>query len=306
MAFHNLSKDKVLADLETDKVTGLSGEEAAKRLEKYGENKLREKKKKTNLQRFFEQFKDVMILILIAAAIVSTVITIINVVKAEPGHKEYSEFFEPALILIIVIINAVMGVVQESKAEKALEALQGLSAPHARVLRDGVQTVINAKDLVPGDVIFLDGSTSAFFMAEYLKSYKNINVITNGIDTLSLLSKNKINAYSTGGKISETNRSALVGQIAINTIKNYHADIAFFSAHSVDKNGEIYDCFEEENYVRSEMMKNSTKKVLLCDSSKLGFTSPYRLCSLKEIDCFVCDKNISNYFNIDSTPKILY
>lgn len=156
MAFHNLSKDKVLADLETDKVTGLSGEEAAKRLEKYGENKLREKKKKTNLQRFFEQFKDVMILILIAAAIVSTVITIINVVKAEPGHKEYSEFFEPALILIIVIINAVMGVVQESKAEKALEALQGLSAPHARVLRDGVQTVINAKDLVPGDVIFLE------------------------------------------------------------------------------------------------------------------------------------------------------
>lgn len=157
-----------------------------------------------------------------------------------------------------------------------------------------------------GDVVFLDGSTSAFFMAEYLKSFKNLKVITNGIDTLSLLSKNKIDAYSTGGRISDTNRSALVGQIALNTVKNFHADVAFFSAHSVSESGEIYDCFEEENYLRCEMMKNTTKKVFLCDSSKLGFTSPYKLCSINDVDCFISDKDISSFFTIKTLPKIIY
>ncbi|MBR0189735.1 MAG: DeoR/GlpR transcriptional regulator, partial [Clostridia bacterium] len=90
-----------------------------------------------------------------------------------------------------------------------------------------------------GDLIFIDGSTSAFFIAEYLSEFKDLMVLTNGIDTLSLLSKNNIKAYSTGGVISDSNRSALVGQIAHNTIRLMHADIAFFSAHSVNKNGEI-------------------------------------------------------------------
>ena len=67
-----------------------------------------------------------------------------------------SEFFEPVLILAIVVLNAVMGVVQESKAEKALDALKNMSAPHARVLRDGKESMINASDLVPGDIILLD------------------------------------------------------------------------------------------------------------------------------------------------------
>ena len=166
---------------------------------------------------------------------------------------------------------------------------------------------LTAVDLVKdGDVVFLDGSTSAFFMAEYLKSFKNLRVITNGIDTLSLLSKNKIDAYSTGGRISNTNRSALVGQIALNSVRNFHADVAFFSAHSVSSDGQIYDCFEEENYVRREMMKNTTKKVFICDSSKLGFSSPYKLCTINDIDCFVCDKDVSSFFTVKNLPKILY
>ena len=109
---------------------------------------LQEKKKKSNFQRFLDQFKDVMILILIAAAIVSFVIAC---VEGEP-----KEFFEPVLILFIVIINAIMGVMQESKAEKALDALKGLSAPHARVLRDGTERIIDASQLVPGDIIRLE------------------------------------------------------------------------------------------------------------------------------------------------------
>ncbi|MBQ4624444.1 MAG: cation-translocating P-type ATPase, partial [Clostridia bacterium] len=103
---------------------------------------------KTTFQRFLDQFKDVMILILIAAAVVSFV-----VVCAE---QNWGELFEPALILLIVILNAVMGVVQESKAEKALDALKNLSAPHARVIRDGKEMVVEAAELVPGDIIHLE------------------------------------------------------------------------------------------------------------------------------------------------------
>ena len=89
-----------------------------------------------------------MILILIAAAVVSFVVAC---VEGNPG-----EFFEPALILLIVILNAVMGVLQESKAEKAMEALQSMSAPHARVIRDGKEVVIDAVQVVPGDIILVE------------------------------------------------------------------------------------------------------------------------------------------------------
>lgn len=133
---------------DTDLSKGLTEKEAEKRLEQQGENRLREKKKKSNVQRFAEQFKDVMILILLAAAAVSFVIAC---VEGEP-----KEFFEPVLILLIVILNAVIGVMQENKAEKALDALKGLAAPHARVIRDGVERVIDASQLVTGDVIHLE------------------------------------------------------------------------------------------------------------------------------------------------------
>ena len=148
MLYHYEKTDVVLSQLKSDPVRGLSEKEAAQRLEKHGENRLQEKKKKSGLQRFADQFKDAMILILIAAAIVSFVIAC---VEGDP-----KEFFEPALILLIVVANAVIGVLQESKAEKALDALKGLSAPHARVIRDGAEQVIDASVLVPGDVIHLE------------------------------------------------------------------------------------------------------------------------------------------------------
>ena len=148
MEYFSSKVEQVLQSLQTDPAQGLSAAEAARRLEQHGANVLREKKKKTNLQRFLDQFKDVMILILIAAAIVSFVIAC---VEGNPG-----EFFEPALILLIVILNAVMGMLQESKAEKALDALKSMSAPHARVLRDGTEQIIDAASLVPGDIIRLE------------------------------------------------------------------------------------------------------------------------------------------------------
>ena len=135
-----------------------------------------------------------------------------------------------------------------------------------------------------GNVIFLDGSTSAFFVAEYLKEFENIRVITNGIDTLSLLSKNKILAYSTGGQVSLENPAVLIGQYAEDTIRNFHADIAFFSTQSINDKGELSDCFENEIFIRRAMIRNAKTKVYLCDGTKFGKTSPYHLCSLNDVD----------------------
>ena len=139
---------ELLRELNTDGHSGLSSAEALVRKGKYGENKLREKKKKTTMQRFLDQFKDAMILILIAAAIISFVVVCVE--------QNWGELFEPALIVLIVILNAVMGVYQEGKAEKALDALKNMSAPHARVIRDGEEKIIDASELVPGDIIRLE------------------------------------------------------------------------------------------------------------------------------------------------------
>ena len=148
MTAHNENAQKVVQSLRSDLTIGLTESQVQEKRAQHGENKLREKKKKTNLQRFAEQFKDVMILILIVAAIISFAIACI---EGEP-----KEFFEPVLILLIVVLNAIMGVMQESKAEKALDALKSMSAPHARVIRDGQDKVIDAVDLVPGDIIHLE------------------------------------------------------------------------------------------------------------------------------------------------------
>ena len=146
MTWHFIEIKAVTEQLEVDPEVGLSFSEAEERLGKYGENILREEKKKTNLERFVEQFKDVMIIILIAAAAISFLVSIF----------EKEGFFEPVLIMLIVILNAVIGVIQESKAEKALDALKKLSSPNARVIRDGEQKLIQASKLVPGDIILIE------------------------------------------------------------------------------------------------------------------------------------------------------
>lgn len=148
MIFHNKLKEDVLKALSTDCEKGLSNEQISQLQIKFGKNKLNEKKKKSNFQRFLDQFKDAMIIILILAAIVSFIVACVE------GNPK--EFFEPVLILLIVILNAIMGVLQESKAERALDALKNMSAPHARVVRNGEESVIDASELVPGDIIKLE------------------------------------------------------------------------------------------------------------------------------------------------------
>ncbi len=162
MTPHSISRDELLTTLGTDQNLGLTSEKVAEYRSKYGENKLEEKKKKSTLRKFFEQFEDVMIIILLFAAAISFVIACVE--------GDTKEFFEPALILLIVVLNAVMGVAQENKAERALDALKNMSAPHAKVIRDGKERIINASELVPGDIILLEAGDFVPADARLLKS----------------------------------------------------------------------------------------------------------------------------------------
>ena len=139
------TQDDILTELESS-ASGLSEAQAEERLERYGENKLAEAKKTTVLQRFFQQLKDPMLLILLAAAAVSAVT---NALSGE-------SFTEVFIILVVVLLNAVLGVIQESKAEAAIEALQSMTAAKCKVLRGGELKVIESSRLVPGDVVVLD------------------------------------------------------------------------------------------------------------------------------------------------------
>ena len=120
------TKEQVLEGLRTDR-QGLSAQEAEKRLREHGENRLKEAEKLTLFQRFVQQLKDPMLLILLAAAAVSAVTNILS-------HESFTEVI---IILLVVLLNAVLGVVQESKAEAAIEALQTMTAATSKVLRDG-------------------------------------------------------------------------------------------------------------------------------------------------------------------------
>lgn len=140
MRWHQKEIKEIISDLGTS-LQGLSMEEARLRLAKYGPNELKEKEKKGPFVMFLDQFKDFMILVLIAAAIVSGII-------GEPS--------DTIAIIVIVILNAVIGFVQEYRAEKAMAALKKMSAPGALTLRDGTLTSIPAAEVVPGDVVILE------------------------------------------------------------------------------------------------------------------------------------------------------
>ncbi len=138
--FYLQSKDEVLKEFKASP-NGLSSGEAKERLAKYGENALVEGKKKTVFQVFLDQFKDLMVIILIIAALIS----------AFTGDAEST-----IVIIAVLILNAVLGTVQHVKAEKSLESLKSLSSPSAKVLRDGQKVEIDSKKLVPGDILVLE------------------------------------------------------------------------------------------------------------------------------------------------------
>ena len=151
MIWHSEQSQAVLSQLETDRDRGLTTEKAQAKLHKYGQNKLDEKPPRSMLQRFGDQMKNGMVIILLVAAVISLGVSIYNAV----GGGE-ADWVDPIVIMVIVVVNAALGVLQESKAEKALDALKTMAAPAARVWRDGVLQQLPSTELVPGDVIEMD------------------------------------------------------------------------------------------------------------------------------------------------------
>jgi Ca2+-transporting ATPase len=140
-SWHSLAAEDTLKQLETKIDTGLTGQMAKERLEKFGQNQLKEKPRPSFFSLVLNQLKSFVIIILLVASVISALL---------------GDYVEAGAIMTIVVLNAVLGVVQESRAEEALAALKKLAAPEAQVLRDGRRVTVPARELVPGDIIFLE------------------------------------------------------------------------------------------------------------------------------------------------------
>ncbi len=138
--WHSLPAEDALARLEVP-AQGLSLEEVARRLEKYGPNELREKPRPTFLQLVLAQFNNFIVILLIIASVISALL---------------GDWIEAGVIMLIVLLNAILGVVQESRAEESLAALKKMAAPECQVLRDGQRVTVAARALVPGDLVLLE------------------------------------------------------------------------------------------------------------------------------------------------------
>lgn len=163
MNFYDKSIEETLSELNSSTL-GLSSKEALKRQKEWGTNCLESKKSKSFISRFFAQFCDFMIIILMIAAIVSFVVSLLE------GH---ADFVDPIIIFSIILINATLGVIQETKAERSLEALKKMSAPSAMALRDGIMQSIASQDLVPGDLILLE---TGYFVPADARLLTSINL----------------------------------------------------------------------------------------------------------------------------------
>ncbi len=183
MEWHGKKIEAVFQELNIRPETGLTGDDASRRLAQHGPNELRAQKGRTVLQMFLSQFADFMVLILLAAAIISVV-------------AEHS-WTDSIIILLVVVINAVLGVVQENRAEKSLAAIKKMASPHAKVRRDGQMHVLAAGELVPGDVVVLE--TGDFVPAD-IRLYSCVNLKTQE----SALTGESVPVEKQEGEVEET------------------------------------------------------------------------------------------------------
>ena len=220
MRYHDLNITKTLDSLGASS-DGLSSEEAAKRLAEYGPNELVEKAAKSPLAMVLDQFKDFMIIVLLAAAIVSGFV---------------GEVTDTIAIIVIVVLNAVIGFVQEYRAEQAIAALKKMAAPEALVLRDGVAVTLPSRGLVPGDIVILEAGAivpadirlieaarlkieEAALTGESVPAEKNAGVIIDAkrplADRINMAYKGTIVTYGRGvGVVTATGHATELGKIA--------------------------------------------------------------------------------------------
>lgn len=147
-----------------------------------------------------------------------------------------------------------------------------------------------------GSVLFLDQSSTAFYLAEAIAERNSLTVVTNNIEIMMLLSGTGIHLISSGGYLSRENRNCLVGEAARQTFENIYADYVFFSVKAVSSDGAVTDCSGEEVAIRNTMLRNGAKKILLCDSSKFGSKAVFKQCSLEDVDLLISEGDRAQYF----------
>lgn len=216
--WHAKSIDETLDELNSRR-SGLSHQEAKARLQRYGLNELKERKRRTPLQMFVSEFKDIFILLLIAATIFSVIIGYYELQQPAPSGetpKETLETYADAIVIgAIVILVAISGFVQEYRAEKALDALRKLAAPKARVIREDREMIIPAREVVPGDIVVLE-------------SGDHVPADARLVDSIEL----KTNEAVLTGESTPVNKDAST-TLPIDTHVNDRRNIAFTATHTV-------------------------------------------------------------------------
>lgn len=202
--FHTKNVEESLLYFNTKIDQGLTKEEAEKRLFEYGQNILMKKKKRSLLSRFFSQFADFMVIILLVSALISLIVSLIE------GD---TNFVDPFIILAIVVINAILGVIQETKAERSLEALQKISSPHSLVIREGSTLTIPSSELVPGDLMLLEAGTLISADARLIQT-KNMKVDEASLTGESLpVEKNSLIELKTDTVLGDRKNMVYAGSI---------------------------------------------------------------------------------------------
>ena len=205
--WETLRKEEVLKELKTDRKRGLIANEVKERQVKHGKNKIKDKPKETFLIKFFKQFNDFMIIVLIIASILSAAISYFQ------GENDY---IDSIIIIAIVILNAVMGVIQEAKAEKSIEALREMTPPKAKVIRDRTTFEINAEDLVPGDIVILESGNYVPADGRIIESF-NLKIEESSLtgETEPVL-KDAEKICKKGVALGDMNNMAFMASIVVN------------------------------------------------------------------------------------------
>lgn len=204
------------------------------------------------------------------------------------------------------IRRTLAGLAAKGQVRRSYGGVELLSS-HTNVTSFGARTHQNAaaklsiaKKAAPlvkdGSIVFLDGSSTAFYLAGQLLHKTALTVVTNNTEILDLLAQASFTVYCSGGRLSDTNRTCLVGPDAQRSFTGIYAQYAFFSSNALSEDGVITDCTREEVAVRETILQNAQKKIFLCDSSKFGTVSVYRQCDLTQVDVLISEDDRARQF----------
>lgn len=251
MDWHNLNVQDVLKKFKVNQDIGLNNVSVAQKQANFGKNILKEKKSKGLLAKFFEQFSDFMVIVLLIAAAISFI------TSAVEGSKDY---IDSIIILFIVVMNAIIGVVQENKAEKAIDALKKLSSPKANVIRGGKKVIVPSEELVPGDILLLHTGDLVPADARLIESY-NLKAEESSLTGESLpVEKDATKIFSANSNLGERRNMVF----STSTITAGHAKAIVVETGMNTQVGKIAGMIINENSFQTplQLKLEKTSKVL--------------------------------------------